>query len=188
MVDGAPSMLHTHRNATRTSRAMRPADLAGLYDYSCWANRRLLGVVAALTADELTRTVTGSYGSVRNTLVHVLSAEWGWLERCGGLARGAWLNAEDFPTLESIAVVWTRVEAAMRALLAGIADDALTERIEFSFGGPTRSVSSGEVLQHVVLHAVHHRGQVALRLRELGHTPGDVDFLFYAAEPGDTAT
>lgn len=186
-VDGGHPMLHNDQSATRTRRTMRRADLARLYDYSCWANRRLLDVAATLTPDELTRPVAGSYGSVRNTLVHVLSAEWGWLERCGGLTRGARLNAEDFPTLESIAVAWARVEAAMRDLLARLADDALSEWIEFSFGGPTRSVPRSEVLQHVVLHAVHHRGQVALLLRELARTPGDVDFLFYAAEHGGTS-
>jgi uncharacterized damage-inducible protein DinB len=33
-----------------------------------------------------------------------------------------------------------------------------------------------------VIHAVHHRGQVALLLRALGHEPGNVDFLIYAGE------
>ena len=40
--------------------------------------------------DEFTRSVAGSDGSIRNTLVHVLSAEWAWsiydLERGTGVA------------------------------------------------------------------------------------------------------
>ena len=38
----------------------------------------------------------GSYGSIRNTLVHALSTEWGWLDRCGGAKRGPALKGEDF--------------------------------------------------------------------------------------------
>jgi uncharacterized damage-inducible protein DinB len=57
---------------------MQVADLERLYDYHYWANAKLLDVVCQLTPDEFTRSVTGSYGSIRNTLVHVLSAEWGW--------------------------------------------------------------------------------------------------------------
>jgi uncharacterized damage-inducible protein DinB len=40
----------------------------------------------------------------------------------------------------------------------------------------------GESLQHGANHGVHHRGQVALLLRVLGHAPGNFDLLFYDAE------
>ena len=63
---------------------MTVKDLERLYDYGYWANKKLLAVVAQLTPEQFTQTVAGSYGSVRNTLVHILSAEWGWLDRCGG--------------------------------------------------------------------------------------------------------
>src|SRR6188508_1803912 len=95
--------------------AMSPADLERFYDYHYWANRHLLGVVSSLTTEQFTRTVAGSYGSVRNTLVHVLSAERGWLERCGGPARGPKLDPVNYPTVESLVHEWTRVEAQVRA-------------------------------------------------------------------------
>jgi len=56
---------------------MRVKDLEELFDYSYWANDRLFEVAAQLTPEQFTKPVAGSYGSVRNTLVHVLSAEWG---------------------------------------------------------------------------------------------------------------
>jgi uncharacterized damage-inducible protein DinB len=81
-------------------------ELERLYDYGYWANRKLFAVVSQLTHEEFTRTVSGSYGSVRNTLVHMMSAEWGWLDRCGGAARGPALKSEDCPTFESIQPQW----------------------------------------------------------------------------------
>lgn len=167
---------------------MRAIDLARLYDYSCWANKKLLAAVARLTPDEFTRAVAGSYGSVRNTLVHILSAEWGWLDRCGGPSRGERLKPEDFPTLESVLALWQRVERDMRTFLDNVKDEDLTQEVSFAIGsGPTQSVARGDLLQHAVVHAVHHRGQVALLLREIGHIPGNFDLLFYATDNGHAA-
>src|SRR5919204_4103268 len=152
---------------------MRVSDLERLYDYSYWANQKLFGVLSQLTPEEFTRSVAGSYGSVRNTMVHVLSAEWGWLDRCGGPQRGERLNPEDYPTLESLVEEWKRVEGWLREFLTGLSDEDLARDVEFSIGGgPTHTLPLGDLMQHAAVHAVHHRGQVALLLRELGHVPG----------------
>jgi uncharacterized damage-inducible protein DinB len=162
---------------------MHVRDLERLYDYHYWANARLLGVVSQLTPEQFTQSVAGSYGSVRNTLVHVLSAEWGWLERCGGPARGERLKPEDYPTVESLVQAWTRVEGYVRGFLSGLGDDDLARGIEFTItGGPRYSLPLGGLMQHAAVHAVHHRGQVALLLRTLGQVPGNFDLLVYDGE------
>jgi len=161
---------------------MSIADLRELYDYAYWANAKFLAVIATLTPDEFTRDVSGSYGSIRNTLVHALSAEAGWLDRCGGPARGPKLEPADFPTIESVTAAWSRTEAQMRAFLNGLSDNDLAQPVEFELGsGGKRSMAKGQLLRHAAIHGVHHRGQVALLLRGLGHSPGNVDMLFYYA-------
>lgn len=159
---------------------MRAGDLERLYDYHYWATRQVLDAVARLTPDQFTRPVAGSYGSVRNTLVHILSAEWGWLERCGGAKRGERLDPRDYPTAEALVGTWTRVEGHIRRFLAGLDDADLSREIEFAIGGGPRQVMPlGDLLQHAALHAVHHRGQVALMVRALGCVPGNFDLLVY---------
>jgi uncharacterized damage-inducible protein DinB len=162
---------------------MRVSDLQRLFDYSYWANRKLFGVISGLTAEQFTQGVAGSYGSIRNTLVHILSAEWGWLDRCGGPKRGERLKAENYPTFESLATTWDRVESQVREFLAGLTDEDLARDMEFGFGaGPRQALPLGDLMHHAAVHAVHHRGQVALLLRMLGHVPGDFDLLYYASE------
>jgi len=85
-------------------------DLETLYDYSYWANAKLLEPLSQLTAEELVRPGAGAFGSIRNTLVHMMSAEGGWLDRCGGPKRGAPLKPEEFSTLESITSYWANQE------------------------------------------------------------------------------
>ena len=155
-------------------------DLRALYDYGYWANGKLLDAVHTLTPEEFTQSVVGSYGSVRNTLVHVLSAEWGWLDRCGGSKRGPALVATDYPTVASLMDRWRQVEAQVRAFLANLKDEDLERTIEFSLGnGPKYAMRLGELMQHGAIHGIHHRGQVALLLRALGRTPSNFDILVY---------
>ena len=168
---------------------MTVADLEVLYDYGYWANRHLCQVLSPLPPSDFTKSVAGSYGSIRNTLVHAMSAEWGWLDRCGGPERGPSLNADDFPDLESVVVAWRKVEGYVRAFLEALNDEDLDRVIDFQLGsGGQRSMRMGELLHHSTVHGAHHRGQGALLLRLLGHAPGDFDILFYYAEKAGVAS
>jgi uncharacterized damage-inducible protein DinB len=162
---------------------MTIAGLTRRYDYGYWANRKLLTVIEQLTPEQFTQNVAGSYGSIRNTLVHMMSAEWGWIDRCGGPSRGPALKADDYPTLASVVDQWAIVEGYVREFLGTLRDEDLHRVIEYNLGPVGRAAQSiGELLQHASTHGVHHRGQVALLLRVLGYAPGNVDLLFYDAE------
>src|ERR1051326_7560795 len=118
---------------------MRVAELTELYDYGYWARDQLLHAIGQLPPEQFTQPVAGSYGSIRNTLVHVLSAEWGWLDRCGGPPRGPKLNPDDYPTLETLIDRWREVEGSMRAFLAGLTDDDTDRAVEFTLGAGRKS-------------------------------------------------
>ena len=159
---------------------MTVKDLQALFEYSNWANEKFFDVLSQLTDEQFIRPVAGSYGSIRNTLVHVLSAEWGWLDRCGGTARGPALNPSDYPTLASVRSCSREVEEYVREFLASLRDQDLERSVEFSIGnGPKQVMRLGELMHHAAIHGVHHRGQVALLLRSLDYTPGNVDILLY---------
>ena len=159
-------------------------DVRRLYDYGYWANRKLFEVLEQMPGEQFTQVVAGSYGSIRNTMVHMLSAEWGWLERCGGPARGPQLRADDYPTLATLRETWANVEARMRGFLETLRDEDLDRLVEFTIpaGGTPRIMPIGELLQHAANHGTHHRGQITLLVRVLGQTPGNVDMLIYDFE------
>lgn len=162
---------------------MTVKDLEDIYHYGYWANRKLFQVIAQLTPEQFTQPVAGSYGSIRNTLVHAMSAEWGWLGACGGPPRGPRLNPDDYPTVESLIETWNKVESYAREFLSKLNDDDLTRKVEYTNPrGEKRSLLIGELLQHAAAHSIHHRGQVALLLRLLGHEPGYFDMLIYFGE------
>jgi uncharacterized damage-inducible protein DinB len=163
--------------------AMNVRDLETLYDHGSWANRKLLGVVAQLTPEQFARTVDGTHGSVRNTLVHMLNAESLWLSRMSGKERIGPLDSAAVATTEPLIAAWKTVEIRFREWLKTLADADLARKVEFTIGGTTKlSMSIAELFEQTVLHGVHHRGQVSLLLRLLGMNPENFDILLYFAE------
>ena len=59
-------------------------DFRLLYDFNSWANRRAIEACAALAPEQFTRNIVSSFPSVRDTLAHICSAQWAWLERWHG--------------------------------------------------------------------------------------------------------
>ena len=162
---------------------MTIADIQELFAYSRWANRKLFTVIDQLPDDAFIREVAGAYGSIRNTLVHIMSTEAGWLERCGGPRRGPRLVAGDFARLEDVVERWERVESDLDHFLRSLQDADLNRMATYPGAeGATRSMPIGELLHHAANHAVHHRAQISLLLREMGHAPGNIDLLFFFAE------
>jgi len=158
-------------------------DLHRLFDYGYWANAKLFPVVARLTPEQFTQFIDGTHGSIRNTLVHMMSAEWGWIDRCGGPPRGPALKPEDFATPQAVIETWREVEGYARTFLAGLSDADLNRDVDFAIPpGEKRTLTLGQLLQHAANHGVHHRGQVSLLLRMRGCTQDNFDLLLYDFE------
>ena len=58
---------------------MNKDDIQLLYEYDRWANKRVLQAVSALSAEQFTRDLGGSFRSVRHTVVDTIAGEWDWL-------------------------------------------------------------------------------------------------------------
>jgi len=72
-----------------------------------------------------------SFPSVRETLVHIMGAEWIWLRRWKGTSPPALLSAADFPDLDSIKARWPEIEGEQMDFVAQITDASLKEPLKY---------------------------------------------------------
>ena len=159
---------------------MSVKEIQFLYEYHRWANGEMLASVASVTAEQFTRDLSSSFASVRDTLVHMLSAEWIWLERWRGTSPPAMLKAQEFPALAAVKARWAVVERDQSAFIDPLTDEALARRIAYlNTKGERWEYPLGHMLQHVVNHSTYHRGQIATMLRQLGHVPTSTDLLLF---------
>ena len=152
--------------------------LQELFDYNYWARDQQLAACASVTQEQFLRPLASSYSSLRDTLAHLVGAEWVWLERWRGRFPRAMPAAEEFRSPGAIAERWRTVEKEMREYLAGLTDEALSRSFTYvNLKGENWTYALWRTLFHLVNHQGYHRGQVTTLLRQLGGRPVPVDFL-----------
>lgn len=159
---------------------MNMADLAHLLEYRVWARERVLKAVDRLPAADFTKETVSSFPSVRDTLVHVLSADVVWAARLDGRSPGAHLPAGEFPDLAALRARWVQADLDLRA--AVIRNPARTV-VYRTFNGAEYRQPLWQIVQHVVNHQTYHFGQVATMLRQLGAATVDVDLIVFDRTP-----
>ena len=161
---------------------MNIEDFRTLYDYDAWANHRTLEACAALTAEQFTRDLGSSFGSVRDTLAHICGAQWIWLERWHGRAP-ALPQATDYPDFESLRRRWAEVERNLLDYIASLTQDDVQRVFQIkTLAGASYAQPLSQCLQHVANHSTYHRGQVTTLLRQLGAKPVATDLIAFYRE------
>ena len=151
-----------------------------LYDYNHWANQRAISSVTPLTHEMFIRSMGNSFGSVRDTLAHILGAEWIWLERWLGRSPKALLSASDFPTVQTLQQRWAAVRHDQSEFIQTLVPDRLQEEVSYiNTRGERYAYALWRQMVHVVNHSSYHRGQITTLLRQMGAEPMSTDLLDY---------
>ena len=168
---------------------MNLKDIRTLYAYDRWANRCVVAKAGLLDAEDFTRDLKTSHGSIRGTLVHILGSEWFWLELWRGesfqdvIAREPEWEETLFTDVSVLEARWSIVERDLQVFLEGLTEEVLKTRMSFNFfHGQQWDFPLADYMQHVVNHSSYHRGQVITLLRQLGHTPPATDYLVFLRE------
>lgn len=158
-----------------------------LIAYNEWANQKVLGAAANLSEQELGRQVSDSHESVRMTLLHIVRVQTWWLSVLNGKPDVSTPpeGYEGIP-FEEVGRWFARSHDDLKAYAAGLTEERLD--VDVSAFHPREGKEyrwpSWQLVSHLVNHSSHHRAEAGLMLASLGHTPGDLDFVFFVSQPG----
>ena len=153
-----------------------------LYAYSAWANARILDTAAQLTPEQFTSLGDG-FDSIRDTLVHMASAQWLWLERWRDRSPRELWDPAGFADIAELRSRWEAVEVATSEYVATLREPDLARVVSYvNFQGERWAYPLWQQLLHQVNHATQHRSEAALLLTRLGYSPGWLDLLVYVDE------
>lgn len=146
--------------------------LVELFRHNQWANLRLLDACAGLDDEQLDASAVGTYGRVRDTLVHLLAAEERYVAHLTGQAPERPLReSEGFPGIEELR---SRAQRSGEALIQIAMNDPYTEVLQGTYRGEPYSLRAVVPLVQAINHAHEHRAHVMTILTQQGVEPPDL--------------
>lgn len=149
--------------------------------YNAWANDKLLHTAEALSPDQLRASTNLGHGSVHSTFFHMLQVEalWRMLAQHGELTEEM-LQAEEFDTVDALRAGLHAETNKIQAYVETLSDAELAGALVLRDPrGNEHTYTRWQILLHRYTHTMQHRTEIAAMLSELGHSPGDLDFIFY---------
>ena len=147
--------------------------IADFFKYNLWANLRVLDACAVRDDAELDATIRGTFGSVRETLVHIVAAEEGYVQRFTGQRTEPVLHEGDsFPGFDELR---RRARQSGEGLIAIAEQFDAGQVLRLSYQGQLYDVPGIFVLIQAINHATDHRSQVATVLSQQDVTLPELD-------------
>jgi uncharacterized damage-inducible protein DinB len=154
--------------------------LGDAFAHHTWATERLIDECAALTPEQLASPVAGTYGSIIDTLRHLVASDCWYLSFFAQGKASIDEQAETSPA--ELRMVMTENGAAWRELLSRAVDPDAD--IAEDDDGLMVLSPVGVRLAQVIHHGTDHRSQVCTALTSLGVEPPDIDVWAYARATG----
>jgi uncharacterized damage-inducible protein DinB len=160
---------------------MTRSDLSDAFGHHVWATLRLLDVCQELDREQLETAVPGTYGSILDTMRHLVTADSSYLfVTTRGRIQPIDEEDMDLPALEA------EMEShgdAWSSLLAQRADpDEVLERHRDD--GSETHAPMGIRLAQALHHGTDHRSQICTALTTLGVEPPSIDVWDFGEQDG----
>lgn len=155
--------------------------LADAFAHNTWASRQILDACLSLSHDQLATNVPGTYGTVIDTLRHLVQADTWYLFI---LTDGAVPDIDE--STMTVAELRAENERNVGRWTEYLAQDLDPDTwvVQSHDDGTKERSALGVRLAQVVHHGSDHRSQVATALTILGITPPDIDVWAWASTVG----
>jgi uncharacterized damage-inducible protein DinB len=157
--------------------------LDDLARHNAWATAQVLAYCQGLDEPTLNSTAPGTYGTIIETLQHLIDAEASYLFRLTGAWPAHPWRGDDAVGLDVLTERATVLAATLEQFLAGEWD---SERLGEARGdeGEVFAVRAGVFLTQALHHANEHRAHICAIIGALGQEPPDVSAWGYAHDTG----
>lgn len=139
-----------------------------LAEFNLWANTIVCGWLEQISDEQWNMEIISSFNSIQETTLHIISAEYAWLQRFKKIPFD-WLQSTYKGTKQEHIKLWIKTSTELKSFIDEFDEKDLNTNLDFKrLNGDAFSMPYYQLFAHVVNHATYHRGQLVTMLRQAG--------------------
>lgn len=138
--------------------------------YNSWADQKAMNWLTQITDEQWEQVNISSFCSIRQTAVHIASAEKIWIDFWTSAPDPVYLSADFTGTKNELLAIWKAASNGLKTYINGHPKEEFMRPVSFIYpNGNTGQMPYYQTFAHIVNHSTYHRGQLVTLLRQAGY-------------------
>jgi len=139
--------------------------------YNSWADDKVMAWLSQITDTQWEQPLPSSFSSIKQTSVHMASAEKIWVDFWTKETNPVYLSAHFEGSKNELINIWKIASTGIRNFIENYPEDNYNDLVTFVYprGGSGQMVY-WQSFAHIMNHSTYHRGQLVNLLRQAGFT------------------
>ena len=140
-----------------------------LAEFNNWADDRVINWLNQITDEQWNKIAISSFGSIRDTAIHIISAKKIWLDFWTNTQNPVYLSLEFKGTRLELINIWETVSAKLKSFIENYPIAYYKKEINVKKpNGEMSTMEFRKTFPHMINHSTYHRGQLVTLLRQAG--------------------
>jgi len=139
--------------------------LKSLFQYNWQIRDEWFQCLKLVPITELLKDRNAGVGSIFRTLFHIIDVEYSWIRALQN-KEDLIFDINDYKDINSLNVLSDELRIEVKEYI-----DNWSSNLEFEVVTPSwmdRTYYKGEILRHIIVHEIHHTGQLSIWSKEIG--------------------
>jgi uncharacterized damage-inducible protein DinB len=137
--------------------------------YNNWADNTAMEWLHQITDEQWNQVITSSFSSIKQTAIHIASAEKIWVDFWEKVPDPVYLSGEFKGTKNDLIAIWEKASAALKFFVEKNPEENYRQHITFKYPrGGEGAMEFWQTFSHIINHSTYHRGQLVTLLRQAG--------------------
>ena len=138
------------------------------------SREQVFQLLGKMPTEDFLKPITFDGKSIAHLYVHIANTYQGWLVKFAGQTEAESFDVQQIQNIHDLVALFQKVNEVVEEFIKKTQEQGVFKNSSIS---QTLELSALKLFTHVITHEFHHKGQVLMLTRQLGHQPMDTDVI-----------